>query len=84
MSDPSGCETLRAAELIMQYLQHHEDAADTADGITTWWLAGSSFAVATVEQALKHLIAAGPVEQQHLPDGTVVYRRRRDMYSATH
>ena len=77
MTGPRDPDTLRAAERIMRYLRDHVDAADTADGIATWWLNGSSFTPATVERALKQLAAEGQVESILVPDGRVVYRASR-------
>jgi len=82
MTGPRDPDTLRAAERIMRYLRDHVDAADTADGIATWWLNGSPFAPTTVERALKQLVAEGHVESVLVPDGRIVFRAPRSDQNA--
>jgi Fe2+ or Zn2+ uptake regulation protein len=61
---------------IARYLADHPDAADSAEGIRRWWLLRQRFdeAALQVQRALDRLEAAGEVEKQVLPDGTVIYR----------
>lgn len=78
MNGPRDVEASQAAKRIMEYLEVHTDAADTAHGISIWWLADSPpLPDATIERAMAYLVADGRVEQQTLPDGTMVYRCRR-------
>jgi Fe2+ or Zn2+ uptake regulation protein len=66
---------VRAA--ILDYLEHHGDAADTREGITDWWLPVQQRAMdrAVIERALETLVADGLLEVARLVDGTILYRR---------
>jgi len=77
MNGPREPDASRAAKRIRGYLAEHREAADTADGIATWWLADDPVPVGIVEQALKLLMEEKLVERQVLPDGTVIYREAR-------
>jgi hypothetical protein len=65
------------AEEIRLYLETHPAAADTLDGIVSWWLPGPRHphAVESVERALDMLADAGVVEKVTRSDGHVIYRR---------
>jgi hypothetical protein len=64
------------ARSLETYLAQHPAAADTAQGIAQWWLPPPMRpGVATVEQALAMLVAAGVVERRLLPDGRQIYGR---------
>jgi Fe2+ or Zn2+ uptake regulation protein len=78
MTGPRDSNAARVAEHIVQYLREHVDAADTADGILTWWLENMPTpSLRTVRRALALLVADGLIERHTLPDGTVVYRSPR-------
>lgn len=72
-------ETAVLAEEIRLYLETHPAAADTLDGIVSWWLPGPRHppAVESVERALDMLADAGVVEKVTRSDGHVIYRRAR-------
>lgn len=66
-------------ERILRYLQFHEHAAETADGVNCVWL-GRPYAagdVRAVEKALDALVDAGELERHRLPGGSAAYRRAR-------
>jgi hypothetical protein len=65
------------ARAIVRYLEAHPHAADTADGITRWWLAPMLSAVPAdaLERALKALVASGRLLRDSPGDGGFVYRR---------
>lgn len=79
MADPVQGRRVRIAKAIRDYLLHHPDAADSADGIAKWWLARLSAEVSVVEaeEALELLYGLGVVEKQTLPGGRVLYRASR-------
>ena len=78
MNGPRDFEACLVAERIMAYLHEHSDAADTAWGIATWWLDDSPRPmIRTIGRAIEWLLSEGRIEQQLLPDGTVVYRNVR-------
>jgi hypothetical protein len=78
VSEPADALITRVAEAICAYLVRHPDAADSEDGIAAWWMPpmGLQASVAEVAAALARLCREGRIEQQRLPDGRVIYRRR--------
>ncbi|HUG24190.1 hypothetical protein [Piscinibacter sp.] len=60
---------------ILEYLVSHPQAADSADGVSRWWLARNARAPsqADVERALATLVERGLLRRVELPDGTVIY-----------
>jgi hypothetical protein len=63
------------ATAIMEHLQGHPLAADSADGVARWWL-GPAFAdvtTAQVEMALEGLVARHAMRRLSLMDGTILY-----------
>jgi Fe2+ or Zn2+ uptake regulation protein len=62
-------------DAILAYLSHHPQAADSADGVTRWWLArnGSGPSRLEVERALTKMVERGLLRSVELPDGTVLY-----------
>jgi hypothetical protein len=69
----------QVAEEISAYLSAYSEAADTLEGIATWWLAWPRYGNAreTAQRALLVLVAQGLVEAVALPDGGTLYRRAR-------
>lgn len=70
-------EVAALAAQIRHYLEAHPAAADTLDGIVSWWLPyqRDCQTVENVERALDALAAAGVVEKLKRSDGHVIYRR---------
>lgn len=58
---------------IERYLTAHPRAADTVEGIRTWWLVSREGSLANVQKALGALEGRGVVERRRLPDGTTIY-----------
>lgn len=60
---------------ILQYLQSHQQAGDTLEGIARWWLLRQQIneSVVLVKQTLEHLKAKGTVSERYLPDGGTLY-----------
>ena len=67
------------AERILRYLDEHSTAADTAEGVRTWWLLeeASRESIGDVEQALDLLVRRGFVARLERPDMPPIYRRAR-------
>jgi hypothetical protein len=63
------------ATAIMDHLQSHPLAADSADGVARWWLgpAHASVTLAQVECALDRLVALQAMRRLSLMDGTILY-----------
>ena len=72
---PVQADVERIAREIESYLSAHPDAADTAEGITTWWvsLVDRAATLPQVEAALHILVQQGRVRRQMLPDGNCLY-----------
>lgn len=63
------------AQRIEGYLEQRPDAADTAEGIGTWWLPSplGSDALPTVIAALRQLEARGVVARMERGGGVTIY-----------
>ena len=66
------------SKVILRYLDAHSDAADTAEGISQWWVAQQRYqdSKAEVERALAELVQQNLVKRSTLADGTVIYSKR--------
>jgi hypothetical protein len=66
------------SKVILRYLDAHSDAADTAEGISQWWVARQRYQDSkdAVERALAELVQQNLVKRTTLADGTVIYSKR--------
>ena len=65
----------RVTRAIEEYFASHPDAADSAEGISRWWLVAAGV-VATedeVRTALDVLVTRGLVLPHRMPDGQTIY-----------
>ncbi|GAA0710443.1 hypothetical protein FHW84_004332 [Dyella sp. SG562] len=64
---------------VLAYLTQHPDAADTLDGIVSWWLPQQRYVTERrrIEQALSHLVERGQLRRDRLPGGAVLYALNR-------
>ena len=64
---------------LLDYLEDHPDASDTAAGIARWWLATSldNEVTTTVLPALECLVRARRIDKRILADGTVLFSKHR-------
>jgi hypothetical protein len=71
--------TIVIAGIIERYLTDHPRAADTPEGIRSWWVARQRFgdSVDEVQKALDYLVARRRLASSVLPDGTVIFRAAR-------
>lgn len=67
----------RVVEQIVEYLAANPHAADTLDGIQSWWLSGATSGTSRseVEHAVRVLLQDHVLECRMLPDGTRIYAR---------
>ena len=74
-----GSPVRAVSEVVLEYLQAHPQAADTAEGVSAWWLGTSRRGprVTAVVEALEALVARGTVTRETTPAGETVYRLRR-------
>lgn len=65
---------------VVAYLGAHPLAADTLDGIVTWWLPQQRYETARtrVEEALVRLVDVGVLRRDRLPDGAELYALNKD------
>lgn len=67
-------ETASTAERILTYLRRHTRAADTLEGIATWWIGEDpKTKPETVRAALERLAASGLVKARRLATGDWLY-----------
>ena len=68
--------TIVIAGIIERYITEHPHAADTAEGIRSWWVARQRLgdSVDAVQKALEYLVARRRLSSSVLPDGTVIFR----------
>jgi hypothetical protein len=66
--------TIVIAGIIERYVTDHPRAADTPEGIRSWWVARQNFGVDEVQKALDYLVARRRLASNVLPDGTVIFR----------
>lgn len=64
-----------AADRIERYLDAYPAAADTAEGIATWWLSGVPEPV--VQAALDDLVRRGVMKRETVTGGQPQYSRAR-------
>lgn len=67
----------RVVRAIQDYFARHPDAADSAEGIARWWLAGEGMQASEdeVNAALGVLVRRGLVSPRRMPDGRLIYAR---------
>lgn len=68
-------EALKVAEDISRYLAQRNGAADTFEGLVSWWLFRQRLtdAETKVRLAVEHLCECGVIRQHTLADGSVLY-----------
>lgn len=67
---------VEVVDAILRYLNSNPDAADTVEGITTWWLPATGYADdRTVQAALTRLEAQGLIHRHVQADQHVLYSR---------
>ena len=64
---------------VLAYLQKHPEAADTLDGIVSWWLPQQRYEIdrERIERVLSELVTSGKLRCEHLPGGAVLYALNR-------
>jgi hypothetical protein len=69
--------TIVIAGIIERYVNDHPRAADTPEGIRSWWVSHQSYAESLddVQNALDYLVALGRLSRVALPDGAMIYAR---------
>jgi len=62
-------------DAVLAYLLRHPRAADTLDGIVSWWLPRQRYETARsrIARSLGNLVTRGLVRRVRLPDGAVFY-----------
>jgi Fe2+ or Zn2+ uptake regulation protein len=75
----NGAGGVDPADEILAYLTAHPQAADSLEGIVSWWLPRQRFeqARARIQETLDQLVERGLVERISVADGTVLYGKPR-------
>ena len=62
-------------EAVLAYLHRHPNAADTLDGIVSWWLPQQRYEIERqhIKRTLGDMVDRGELHCYHLPDGAVLY-----------
>lgn len=65
------------AGIIERYVTEHPLAADTREGIRSWWVAGErhDHSLEDVQAALDYLVESRCLSRVVLADGTIIYAR---------
>lgn len=65
----------RIVSMLKAYLIAHPNAADTLEGIASWWLTDGCGGASRerIEQALQRLVDEGFVTSRRIANGTVIY-----------
>ncbi|RUL78939.1 hypothetical protein [Dyella choica] len=60
---------------VLGYLHGHPHAADTLEGIVSWWLPQQRYEIEheRIKRVLEHLVQGGELCSYRLPDGAVLY-----------
>lgn len=68
-------DILTIAQEISDYLAEHPKAADSLEGVASWWLARQRYESAedVVQKALEHLVTKGVVEKISNKGGKTVF-----------
>ena len=63
------------AQLILQYLENHKEAADTIEGIRYWWVARQRLIEEEqkINEAVAYLCQQGNLSKHKLPGGAEIY-----------
>lgn len=66
---------LEQREAILRYLAAHPHAADTVDGVVSWWLPLQRYKDTheDIEKILEDLANEGHLLKKNLPDNKVIY-----------
>lgn len=67
------CDHVSLMAAIEAHLESHPQAADSAEGVATWWLGGMAASAPEVERALASLVQRQRVRCVRLADGTCLY-----------
>jgi hypothetical protein len=76
MGDTEESRIAQLKDEILKYLGAHPQAADTVEGIASWWLLRQRYQeeIQKVQQALDDLVERGLVTKTTLADGTTLYK----------
>jgi len=72
-SDDEDRQEVKAA--VLAYLHRHPNAADTLDGIISWWLPQQRYEIERqhIKRTLGDMVESGQLRCDRLPDGAVLY-----------
>ncbi|GLH74177.1 hypothetical protein GETHLI_26790 [Geothrix limicola] len=76
MTFPANSDPSELCQGILRYLRAHPEAADSLEGIASWWLPASGYSATTeaVQLALTQLVAEHRIARIDLADGRTLYQ----------
>jgi len=80
--DKYGQDVLKIADEIAAYLDTHQDAADTLEGVIKWWVLRQRIEEASekVQSAIKYLCEKGVVKEVAMAGGESIYVANSDAH----
>jgi hypothetical protein len=84
--DPEQTDWREVECAVLAYLAQHPDAADTLEGIVSWWLPTQRYETERqyIEKALDLMVERGLLCRDRLPGGTVLYALKHIDHSLLH
>jgi len=75
MANEYGQDVLKIADEITAYLNAHQDAADTLEGVIKWWVLRQRIEEASkkVQSAIEYLCDKGVVKEVAMTGGECIY-----------
>jgi hypothetical protein len=86
VADEYGQDVLKIADEIAAYLDTHQDAADTLEGVIKWWMLRQRIEEASdkVQSAIEYLCEKGIVKEVVMAGGESIYTANHDAHRGLH
>ena len=86
MVDEYGRDVIKIANEISIYLNTHQDAADTLEGVIKWWVLRQRIEESSdkVQSAIEYLCEKGIVKEVVMAGGKSIYTANHDAHRGLH